>query len=172
VARNVSLIPSAQTGYGAQSAFRSLGTRGSFRKSSKRSEVSSPFPVEIKNEWSSTSTPTYADIECTCTTLSLPRYLNTLTDGMSSNRPSKIALSIWWLAWLPQYGAVAEWRPATKTYKIHTFNDLRFSACWWRLQSCGILHIIVRKRVTDCCPPSRVEEDSPEDGGEKTATQR
>jgi len=98
VARNVSLIPSAQTSYGAHSAFRSLGTRGYFLKSVKHSEVSSPFPVEIKNEWSSTSTPTYAFVEFTGATSSLPRYLNTLSDAISSDRPSKTPLSISWLA--------------------------------------------------------------------------
>jgi hypothetical protein len=97
VARNESLIQSAQTSYGAQSAFRSLGTGGYFLGGIKRSGVSSPFATKIKNEWSSTSTPTYAFMTCTCTTLSLPRYRNTLTDATSPDRPSKTALSISWL---------------------------------------------------------------------------
>jgi len=101
VPKNVSFIPRAHTGYGAQSAFRSMSTGGYFPQSIKRSEVSSPFAVEIKNEWSSTSTPTYAFLEYTSTTLSLPRYLNKLTDAMSSDRPSKTVRSISRLAWLP-----------------------------------------------------------------------
>jgi hypothetical protein len=53
VAKNDSLIQSAQTGYGV---LRSLGNGGYFLGGIKRSGVLFPFAIEIKNEWSSTST--------------------------------------------------------------------------------------------------------------------
>jgi hypothetical protein len=68
------LFRNVQTSPGAHSVHQSEGTRFISGVKSPESKVfhCSPFCVEVKNEWSYTSTPTYDFMACTGTTLLLP----------------------------------------------------------------------------------------------------
>jgi hypothetical protein len=114
-------------------------------------------------------------MKCTGTSLSLPRYLNTLPNATSSNRPSKTVLSILWLPGLPN----AVWLPSGfahwKTRYIQWLQD--FTALL-------LLEITVIRHITSYCleicfrrsehhAAGRgwgVDEDCLEDGGQVTVT--